>query len=677
MKKRRYVIMFLCSLLSAPVLAQSQDTVGHQTILNEVHISADKIPSQVNAAAPTQVLTLEKLDQIGATQVADALNQMAGVTIKDYGGVGGVKTVSARGLGSQFSTLTIDGVAVTDCQNGQIDLSRYLIGNTAYVALYQGHRDDLFQTARSFAAGSVVDIHSVRPTANTAKLSMEGGSFGYMAPTLQVDRRLSQKVAASIWANYTRSEGDYPFTIYYTSSRQDSSSVERRKHSDMWMATATANIFAKVGWGELTGKLHYNKAFHNLPGPATYYNIKSSEHTEDDAYFAQARYVVSSRNHRLRWQVVGKAFGSDCVYADSAAGGTLNSVIHNEYHQQEYYLSSTLRYHLLHHLTVSAATDEALARLQTNLSHDNRVARLSGQNVVAMGYDRQRFAVSANLLATLMKDINADAEKETSYEKVSPYVSASGVVVERGDSTRMHRLRVRYFYKENYRVPTFNELYYFTMTRELKPEKALQHNLGLSYHCWRQAEIGGTQSDMTLDVTADAYYNRVMDKLVAIPTQNLFLWSMMNLGRVEIKGLDLSAQANVPMGRHQLSVSGNYTYQDARDMTDPTDKTYDQQIPYIPRHSGGAILSWSNPWVDCSYSVVLVGDRYRLGQNTAENLVEGYADQSIGAGRKFALKHGQVELRVSVMNLFDVQYEVVKSYPMMGRNFRIKIEYTI
>ena len=650
--------MFLCSLLSAPVLAQSQDTVGHQTILNEVHISADKIPSQVNAAAPTQVLTLEKLDQIGATQVADALNQMAGVTIKDYGGVGGVKTVSARGLGSQFSTLTIDGVAVTDCQNGQIDLSRYLIGNTAYVALYQGQRDDLFQTARSFAAGSVVDIHSVRPTANTAKLSMEGGSFGYMAPTLQVDRRLSQKVAASIWANYTRSEGDYPFTIYYTSSRQDSSSVERRKHSDMWMATATANIFAKVGWGELTGKLHYNKAFHNLPGPATYYNIKSSEHTEDDAYFAQARYVVSSRNHRLRWQVVGKAFGSDCVYADSAAGGTLNSVIHNEYHQQECYLSSTLRYHLLHHLTVSAATDEALARLQTNLSHDNRVDRLSSQNVVAMGYDRQRFAVSANLLATLMKDINADAEKETSYEKVSPYVSASGVVVERGDSTRMHRLRVRYFYKENYRVPTFNELYYPGFGNpDLKCEDAWLTTLGTH---WKK-QI----SDWSTNAGIDVYCNTLKDKIVSAPSpENPSLWFPYNIGKALMFGADLRTGAAFKKGDWSTSLSAAYTWQNAKDKT-PDSASYNEQIPYIAKHSlsltlNGSFRGWS---LDLLWNL-------RCGRRDGSGTMPDYNTLDITAGKDFFLKKGRsIGLKFLARNVTDTRYELSIGYPMPGRAF--------
>lgn len=682
MKNRLNVIMFLCSLLSTPVLAQSQDTVGHQTyqktssskLLPQVEISTQRIPSQTNTSAPTQVVTLEKIEQTLATQVSDALETMAGVTIKDYGGVGGVKTVSARGLGSQFSTLAIDGVAVSDCQNGQIDLSRYLIGNAAYVGLYQGQSGGIFQTARGFAAGSVVNIESRRPFTDMLRLSFEGGSFGYTAPTLQFDRRLGRSLVLSFWGNYTYSRGDYPFTMYYTLGGLDSSSVERRRNSETEMATISTNLYWTISPNSyLNAKLHYNQSHHNLPGPATYYFIKASEHTDDDALFAQVRYHFDSHDDKVSLQVVGKAFRSDCVYEDTAANGS-SSFLHNEYHQQEYYLSGTLLYHLTPHLSASLASDEALNCLQTNLSHDNNVRRLSSLDVLALSYECHRLTATANLLATLMADDNAT---RNSYQKLSPYFGLSFLAVDRHDSLAVrHRLRLRYFFKENYRVPTFNELYYFTIAKDLRPEKALQNNLGLTY----MGRFGAS----SLTLTLDAYYNRVTDKLVAIPTQNLFLWSMVNLGRVDIKGLDLNADFNhsLPWHDQQLNFNLNYTFQDARDLTDPADKTYNQQIPYTPRHSGGLRLYWQNPWVNACYSVMLVGDRYRLGQNTPDNLVPRYVDQGLTFNRSFVLSQhsrnlGSLDLSFQVNNIFDVQYEVVKSYPMMGRNFRIKISYKI
>lgn len=675
MKNRLYLLLLFATLWPAVLLAQSQDTVKTKAVLGEVEISSQKIPSTMATPAPTQIATPEKMEQIMATQVTDVLETMAGITIKDYGGVGGVKTVSARGLGSQFSTLTIDGVAVTDCQNGQIDLSRYLVGNSAYVGLYQGQAGDIFQTARGFAAGSVVNIETTRPSFNGAKIALEGGSFGYLSPTVQFAHRVGRNLMLSFWGNYMMSRGDYPFTMYYTLGGQDSSSVEYRKNSEVEMATLSGSAFWFAGMrGRFAAKIHYNQSHHNLPGPATYYYIKASEHTDDDALFGQLKYQFQSFDNKLRLQVIGKAFKSDCIYEDTAANGS-GVLLHNEYHQQEYYLSSTLLYSFNRHLAASFATDEALSRLQSNLNHDSRVDRLSSLNVVAVNYTNKRLSSNANLLATLMKDNN---ESGNHYQKVSPYFSASYLAIDKQDSVSIrHRLRVRYFFKENYRVPTFNELYYFTIAKDLRPEKALQNNVGLTY--------SGYFDKAQVQVTLDGYYNRVTDKLVAIPTQNLFLWSMINLGKVEIKGLDVNADIDLDglLPESQgLSINGNYTFQDARDMTDPLDKTYNQQIPYTPRHSGGLRLYWKNPWVNAGYSVMVVGDRYRLGQNTPNNLVEGYVDQGLSLGRSFKLRRDQrlvgvVDLSFQINNLFDVQYEVVKSYPMMGRNYRVRLVYKI
>ena len=54
---------------------------------------------------------------------AMALKRFAGVQVKDYGGVGGMKTVNIRGLGAGHTGVTYDGVQVGDCQSGQVDLS--------------------------------------------------------------------------------------------------------------------------------------------------------------------------------------------------------------------------------------------------------------------------------------------------------------------------------------------------------------------------------------------------------------------------------------------------------------------------------------------------------------------------------------------------------------------------
>ena len=54
--------------------------------------------------------------RLGIHDMGDALKRFAGVQVKDYGGVGGMKTVNIRGLGAGHTGVVYDGVQVGDCQ---------------------------------------------------------------------------------------------------------------------------------------------------------------------------------------------------------------------------------------------------------------------------------------------------------------------------------------------------------------------------------------------------------------------------------------------------------------------------------------------------------------------------------------------------------------------------------
>ncbi|MBO4588445.1 MAG: TonB-dependent receptor [Bacteroidales bacterium] len=669
----RFFLYIALTFCLVPLAGMGQDTVKRH-VLQEMQVSTQAPPSETYTSTPTQVVTVEKMEQTGAVQLSDAVKQMNGVTIKDYGGVGGIKTMSARGLGSQFSSLIIDGVTVNDCQNGQIDLGRYLLGNSAYVSFSNAQHDAPLQSARAFAAGNVVMMETQTPSFKEGrpfnlKVGMEGGSFHLYSPTLSWEQRITKRLSYSLWGNYITSRGNYPFTLYYTTSQQDSSSRERRENSSMWMATADANIFFNISSRhELTAKVHYMQSRHELPGPVILYYKKNSEHSEDRLFFAQARYRYTGA--KVKAQAIVKYQLTDDLYEDTAAASrTLNT-----YRQQEAYASGTAVYSPVEGLKLSVAEDAAYNTLVSNLAKNNHVMRLSSLTVVAATYDNSWLSVSANGLATIAEEMAVSSQQSSvsgqrfrqSYRRISPYV---GLNVK---PFRKVGLRLRYFFKENYRIPNFNEMYYYSITRELKPEKAMQHNVGVTYILRLPESDRQKNVDIRLQIATDAYYNRVSDKLIAIPVQNMFLWSMINLGRVDIWGVDHRLDFSIRIKRITITIGRSYAYQHATDRTDPTSKTYGHQIPYTPRHSGGASLYVETPWVDFGYTAMAVGSRYYRQQNTDDTRLKPYCDQGLTLAHTFEFKNGsKLKLKGQVLNLFDVQYEIVRSYPMMGRNYRL------
>ena len=525
-------------------------------------------------------------------------------------------------------------------------------------------------SARAIAAGNVINMDTregrFMPGEHThLRASMESGSFGLLSPSLLLEQKLAKHLSMSFFGSWLQSRGDYPFTLYYTSSHEDSSSTERREHSAMWLATGDLNLFWHPATNRtLTAKIHYVQGYHELPGPVQYYVKSGSEDTKEKLFFSQIKYLVA--HNKIKWQVIGKYQYTNDFYENFKAL-TATRYQNNEYSQNEGYLSSTLLWQPMQHLTASLATDGAIETLHSNLAKNNIVDRLSSLSTIALQYKRQWISAKANLLATLITERACDNPTDIHYRRISPY---AGITIK---PLHKSNLRLRYFFKENYRVPNFNEMYYFVMPLDsLQPERASQHNIGLTLPLTTRTSHDST-SQRTYSLTLDCYHNNIKDKIIAVPRQNMFIWSTMNLGLVDVKGLDVKGTLDWQWQQSALSVTLTYSLQKAVDRTDPDNpKTYNHQIPYTPRHSGGATLYFKTRWINAGYNCMLVGERYSMQQNSDDSRLPAYADQGLTIDRTFELPIGDLRLQAQVLNLFDVQYEVVRSYPMMGRNYRIK-----
>ena len=226
-------------------------------------------------------------------------------------------------------------------------------------------------------------------------------------------------------------------------------------------------------------------------------------------------------------------------------------------------------------------------------------------------------------------------------------------------------------------MPTFNDLYYTDIGNiSLKPEYTIQYNIGLQYYKTFNRGI-----IRNLNFRADAYYNEVTDKIIAVPKGNgQYRWMMMNLGYVEIRGIDISGQASweLPYAIN-INTSLNYTHQKAQDYSDPSDNdpeagTYGSQIAYIPWHNGSAIINVSRKSWDVNYSFIYVGERYHNSSNIRENHEQPWYTHDLTIGKSFILNKIKFKISSEFNNILNQQYDVVQNYPMSGRNYKVIIK---
>src|SRR5437588_7435683 len=123
----------LCFSFILPVKVSAQTDTTKK--LKEVKVSTSPIP-QVQTLAPSQQISAADFEHYSAFNVADAIRNFSGVNIKDYGGIGGLKTVSVRGLGANHTAVLYDDVQLNDAENGQVDLSKFNLNNVQQITLY-------------------------------------------------------------------------------------------------------------------------------------------------------------------------------------------------------------------------------------------------------------------------------------------------------------------------------------------------------------------------------------------------------------------------------------------------------------------------------------------------------------------------------------------------------------
>lgn len=625
--------------------------------IDGVEVTTHRIDRSIRSARPTQTLEGDELERTGIYTLSDAVKRFAGANVRDYGGIGGMKTVSVRNLGANHTAVSYDGVTVSNTQAGQIDLSRFATDNVQNVTLTIGEDDDVMQSARHYASAAVLSIVSRKPVFAdgrdwSLRTRVRSGSWGLVAPQLRYWQRLNEKLMFSLDGTYMRADGRYPYELPNGSEKL----TDKRFNTDIYSWQGEANIYALLPRdGHLDVKAQWFSSSRGLPGAVILYNTKKShECMWDEEFFTQAVYG-QNLGSRLKLEARAKYVNSWNRYTDTDVKYPTGRYVET-YRQSEYYGSATLGWFPLKGLSVSLAEDAFVNTLSSNAENPADPRRLTSLTALAARYASGRMEIGANVVATWATEHVEHGDRPADRRQLSPSAAFSLRLL------KNEALYFRAMYKHTFRLPTFNDLYYGQSgTTGLRPEKADEYNVGLT---WTSRRMGWLAY---VTLTADVYHNDVKDKIVAFPT--LYVWKMANFGRVRINGLNATMAARIePLHGFAAELSASYMWQEALDVTDPASIYYKNQIPYTPCHSGNAVLTILTPWLDVAYTVQMCGSRYAMQQNTREYEIDGYAEHTLSVSRELKFRRWSAMLQVSVRNLTDERYEVIRYYPMPGRS---------
>ncbi|MBQ6187892.1 MAG: TonB-dependent receptor [Prevotella sp.] len=652
MKHLHVFIAALCSFTTS-VHAQVAGRDTAAVMIDGVDVTATYAERAITASVPQQTIDTDDMRRLGIASMADALKHLSGITVRDYGGAGGMKTISVRGLGSRHTAVAYDGILLNDCQTGEIDLSRYSIEGISSMTLGIGDDDNIFMPARNMTAAATLYINPFsgknRQPLTNGVAGLATGAWGLIQPYAHINRNIGDNLNIHATGEYLHADNNYPFTL----TNIELKTRERRTNSKM----NSGHVEGGIDWQiapttNMTAMMYYYDNDRQLPGIVRLYTNENDETLHDRNIFAQLS-LRSDVGKAWRLMANGKWNWASTRYHNGMPTGGISSA---SYLQREWYGSMTTMYSPTQWLSASYSTDI----IANSLNTQSNPSRTTWLQALAAKIGTPRLTATARLLRSDIYDSHDNGERHSEH-RFSPSVSLSYRIA----SSEM--LYLRAMWKEIFRMPTFNELYYYHIgSTSLTPERTSQMNIGIT---WQSRKMGR----FTANATTDIYINKVKDKIVAIPF-NMFIWRMTNIAEVRSVGVDANADICFSINnRQQLMLSQNYTWQRVENHTNSSSPYYGNQIAYTPEHTFATTLTWTNPWVCLSVSIDGMSHRWTTNEHSNGTRMGGFTEFGASAYRDFHMGNVTLTARVVAQNLLDKQYDIVAHYPMPGRAWKASI----
>lgn len=673
---KKTVFLTLLFASSQALIAQSKLDSLQQ--LQEVIVTAKTF----NEVIPAQKLTGDELKALNSFSVADAIRYFSGIQIKDYGGIGGLKTVNIRSLGTHHVGVFYDGIQLGNAQNGQIDLGKFSLDNMDEISLYNGQKSDIFQPAKDFGSSGSVYLRSrtpqfIKDKKFNLKATVKTGSFDLVNPSILYEHKINDHVSASFNTEFINSSGKYKYRykrVYPNSNEVMYDTTAVRENGDIYSLRLEGGLYGTINSGFWKVKTYFYDSNKGIPGAIVNNKWKNSQRQRDRNFFTQGSFQKSiSKKYEVQANV---KYAYD--YMNYVNPDTTLMLIDNTFKQQELYASLANKYSVAKNWDIGLSADLQYNTLRSDLDGFVFPKRLTSLIAVATAIELGKVKMQGSLLATLVRErINSGNTAQNDSVKAAPgkkeFTPAFFISYQ---PFKNKDLNIRAFYKNIFRMPTFNDLYYTDIGNiALKPEFSHQFNVGLQYgNSFKKGLVKQWQ------LQVDAYYNEVTDKIVAVPKgSGQYRWMMINLGYVEIRGIEASTNTVFRLPYEVfLNLRLAYTYQKAQDFTKRKSEelqkiTYGGQIPYIPWHSGSAIASFTYKSWQLNYSFIYVGERYHSSANIREDYEQPWYTHDMGITKNLKLKNTNLRIAAEINNLFSQDYEVVLNYPMPKRNYKISL----
>ena len=639
----------ICSVIPYALKAQAKkDTAYYKS--KEVRVEAERITRDAaSSVRQTAQLNREEIKLLNTVQSSELMKFLPSVFVRDYGGLGGLKTISLRGATAAQTTVYLDGIRLNTSQNGLFDFSTL---PSSFVETLQVHNGIDPSFSSTSAIGGVVTIETSREKIHSLAIEGTAGVASFKTWNVQANAAIpcSENMQLHCGFDVVSSRGNYSFFFNNFGKEQQF----ERANADYNTANASLLFRADAANVLTTTQVLMRSSRRGAPGSVVQGNINNSTARlyDDDMLIMEKATINTSVRSYAEASIFGKY--NEQRYIDPE-GSTLGFAIYDVYFSRD--CGATIKYHLLArnqdvlHCTAECYYSDIRGNL-LRFGASEMAERLN--TALGLSYMASDIVTLDNASLSLTGGIRFD-----SFSDLSPFYSPRvGAIISIGKS-----IGITFSYQHSFRPPSFNELYFQNYgTTTLTPERAHTFKAGFEY------KISNIEFLKECSFSTDVFNLNVRDQIIAVP-RSAVTWSAQNIALVHSSGIELGMKGTF---LNTIQVRLGYTFQDVRDARENYFSS-GKIAPYSPQHLGFASIMYSTDNLLLGATFQYTGLRYTQSDNADESALPAFVISSLFVSYEFKYWDVAVVPRVECSNLFNEQYSVVANYPMPGRMLRFTL----
>jgi outer membrane cobalamin receptor len=622
----RLTLYFFCILaFSIPdLLAQKFDSIVG---LNEVTVTGVLL-NNFNTGHFYTVIDSSTMATQASSYLGDILTSSSLFQINNYGA--GSVSVSARGMGEKRTPVVWNGFNIQSILSSGTDLAELPSFYFEDVEAQMGGSSALFGSG---AAGGILFLNNNQRFNQGIKgqIISHIGSFGtyYGGGELSFSNGI---YSGSVKGYYNKATNNFAYKANYSGIEIDTTQLNAQAKQYGFMMN---NLFRFSSTQELNLNLWYSNNDKNVAPTLSEiaYNAVADGDQKDKFFAATTEYNSKFKNINL--------------YARSGLFRTkLN------YEKPSYFeISSSKALWWVNEIEVATNVAKFM-KINGGVNFTYEQVKSSTFEEKKTRYREALFASVKYSNPDMHLSVSANGRGEIAAGDTMPFTWSVGA-----EYNPVQFMAVKANIAKNYRLPSFNDLYYKDSysvgNPDLKSEKGMNYELGL--------EFLQTADFYKITIGSNFFLSR-MDNWMNWAERSDGIWTVYNIDKADISGLETYFETGFKNEQSELTGKVMYSYTEAKDRNT---KNYISNVPQnkITYNLKARVYNTS-----VNFQMTDVGERYSNSSNS--NKIAAYSISNIIVTQTIKYLNSSFSVDLGVYNLFDKDYMVMNGYPMPKRNFR-------